>query len=140
LEASGLVIGSEEPRGDRPRTVFSLTEAGESALHDWLLDPDLTFELRNEGLLKLFFADSLTDEEAIDIVRAMRAQHEAKLAAIRRAGPSYRADRKGAYMAWRYGLGIQAWIVKWCEELERDLLEGRVPFEERKDELAASAR
>lgn len=139
LETLGLVSRSEEPRGDRPRSVYALTSAGEVALHEWLVDPELTFELRNEGLLKLFFGDALTDEEAIGVVRAMREQHEAKLARIRRAGLSYRADRRFAYIAWRYGLGIQRWIVEWCEELERDLLEGRVPFEDRTDELAASA-
>jgi PadR family transcriptional regulator, regulatory protein AphA len=140
LEANGLVSRSEEPRGERPRSVYSLTPAGEAALHRWLIDPELTFELRNEGLLKLFFADALTDEEAIGVVRAMRTQHQAKLAALRQADLAYRPEHKFAYIAWRYGLGIQAWIVKWCEELEHDLLEDRVPFEGREDELAASGR
>jgi DNA-binding PadR family transcriptional regulator len=140
LESNGLVSRSEEPRGERPRSVYSLTPAGETALHEWLLDPNLTFELRNEGLLKLFFADALTDDEAVGVVRAMRTQHEAQLAALRQADLAYRPEYKFAYIAWRYGLGIQTWIVKWCEELERDLLEGRVPFEDREDELAASAR
>lgn len=140
LEAHALVSRSEEPRGDRPRSVYSLTAAGEAALHEWLVDPELRFELRNEGLLKLFFADALTDEEAVGIVRAMRVQHEGKLAALRRLDVTYRADRKFSYITWRYGLGIQAWIVAWCADLERDLIEGRVPFEQRTDELAASPR
>jgi DNA-binding PadR family transcriptional regulator len=140
LEANGLVSRSEEPRGDRPRSVYSLTPLGAAALHEWLLDPELAFELRNEGLLKLFFADALSEEEALGIVRTMRARHEAKLAAIRAAGFAYREEYKFAYITWRYGLGIQAWIAAWCEELERDLLAGRVPFERRTDELAASAR
>lgn len=140
LEANELVSRTEDPRGDRPRSVYSLTAAGEAALHEWLIDPEHAFELRNEGLLKLFFADALSDEEAIDVVRAMRAKHEAKLAALRRVGLVYRPEHRFAYITWRYGLGIQAWIVQWCEELERDLVEGRVPFEGRTHELAASAR
>jgi PadR family transcriptional regulator, regulatory protein AphA len=140
LEAHELVSRIEDPRGDRPRSVYSLTAAGEAALHEWLIDPELAFELRNEGLLKLFFADALSDEEALGIVRAMRAQHEAKLAEIRRVGFVYNPEYRFAYITWRYGLGIQAWIVQWCEELERDLVEGRVPFEGRAHELAASAR
>jgi DNA-binding PadR family transcriptional regulator len=140
LEAQKLVVRSDEPRGGRPRSVYSLTPTGEAALHEWLIDPELVFELRNEGLLKLFFADALTDEEAIGVVRAMRTQHEAKLAALRQADLAYRPEYKFAYIAWRYGLGIQTWIVRWCEELERDLLEGAVPFEDREDELAARAR
>lgn len=140
LERQGLVARSEEPRGERPRSVFSLTPAGKRALHEWLVDPELVFELRNEGLLKIFFAGALTDDEAVGVVRAMREQHEAKLAAIRAAAPTYSPEYKFAYIAWRYGLGIQAWIVDWCAELERDLLEGRVPFEGRTEELVASAR
>lgn len=142
LESAGLLSRSEEPRGQRARSAYSLTEGGELALHDWLTESsDLTFELRNEGLLKLFFADALSTEEAIEVVRAMRAKHESILDGIRRARPPYRADRKFGYVTWTYGLGIHSWVVDWCTQLERDLLEGRVADEpEGSDPVAASAR
>ena len=142
LESAGLLTRSEEPHGQRARSVYSLTEGGERALHDWLNESsDLTFELRNEGLLKLFFADALSTEEAIELVRAMRAKHEVILDGIRRASPPYRADRKFGYVTWTYGLGIHGWVVDWCKQLERDLAEGRVPHEpEGSDAVAASAR
>ena len=59
LEDRGLVRGRPEPWGARPRTAYELTEAGEAALQDWLAsDEELVDEVRDEGMLKLFFSDS----------------------------------------------------------------------------------
>src|SRR5579862_5513458 len=59
LEEAGLVAGSAEPTGGRSRTVYQLTDAGRQALADWLeSDDDLLYELRDEGMLKLFFSGS----------------------------------------------------------------------------------
>ena len=128
LESAGLLSCAKSPRGGRARNVYSLTEAGERALHAWLTDPsESAFELRNEGLLKVFFADCLSDEEAIAVVRAMRAQHEAILDGIRRATPAYGPGRRFGYITWQYGLGLHGWIVEWCKQTERDLAEGRPP-------------
>jgi len=128
LESAGLLTRSEQPHGGRARNVYSVTEQGEQVLREWLTDhSDVTFELRNEGLLKLFFADALTTEQQIEVVRAMRAKHEAMLGGIRKATPPYQADRKFGYITWLYGLGLHGWVVDWCKQLETDLAEGRVP-------------
>ena len=126
LESAGLLRRAESPRGARARNVYSLTEAGERALHAWLTDPsESAFELRNEALLKIFFADCLSDQEAIAVVGAMRAKHEAILDGIRRASPAYAPGRRFGYITWQYGLGLHGWIVEWCKETERDLAKGR---------------
>jgi len=142
LESAGLLTRSEEPHGGRARNVYSVTEQGERALHDWLTGGSApTFELRNEQLLKVFFADALTTEEQIDVVRAMRAQHEAMLDGIRKATPPYRPGRKFGYISWLYGLGHHGWVVDWCKQLESDLAEGRIPHAlEGSDPVAARAR
>jgi DNA-binding PadR family transcriptional regulator len=128
LESEGLLTRSEEPHGGRARNVYTATDEGEQELHGWLTESaDPVFEMRNEGLLKLFFADSLNTEEQIEVVRAMRAQQEAILDGIRKATPPYRPDRKFGYIAWLYGLGIHGWTIEWCKQLEADLAEGRVP-------------
>ena len=128
LEAAGLLSRAESPRGGRARNVYSLTEAGDRALHAWLTDPsESAFELRNEGLLKVFFADCLGDEEAIAVVRGMRTKHEAILDGIRRASPGYGPGRRFGYLTWQYGLGLHGWIIEWCTQTERDLAEGRTP-------------
>src|SRR5215203_1659350 len=75
LSEAGLIVGSDSPTGGRRRTVYEITADGEEELRSWLRQKPRTFEMRDEGLLKLFFADALPREEALAIVRAMRAQH-----------------------------------------------------------------
>ena len=60
LERDGYVVGSDEPHGERPRRTYRLTDKGRAALDEWLSServPD--FEQRDEGLLRVFFADAL---------------------------------------------------------------------------------
>src|SRR3954468_8029837 len=58
LEEAGLVTGEGAPTGGRQRRPDSLTPAGEDALREWLVsDRDLVYEMRDEGLLRFFFAD-----------------------------------------------------------------------------------
>jgi PadR family transcriptional regulator, regulatory protein AphA len=76
LEDQGLVRGRPEPSGARARTAYELTEAGQAALRDWLAsDDELVYEVRDEGLLKLFFSDALPENRR-DNIRAMRALQE----------------------------------------------------------------
>ncbi len=50
--------------------------------------------MREEGLLKLFFADALPPEEAVEILRAMRA-HRLAVAAQLRAMEPMAAEKDG---------------------------------------------
>src|SRR5438067_10143487 len=57
LEQQGLIRGRPEPTGDRARKVYELTEAGVDALRDWLSSgEEPLYEVRDEGLLKMFFS------------------------------------------------------------------------------------
>src|SRR5688572_15584193 len=55
LAERGLIEPEAEAEGGRRRTTYRLTEAGHDAFAAWIRDPELTHELRDEGLLKLFF-------------------------------------------------------------------------------------
>ena len=57
LAAAGLVRSREEPRGDVRRRVYSLTPKGRRALDEWLAEPEEQYDVRDEGLLKLFFSE-----------------------------------------------------------------------------------
>src|SRR5580700_5514602 len=58
LEQEGLIASEPSPRGERKRTLYELTPKGEQELRAWVLEPgEFSFELRDLGLLKLFFAD-----------------------------------------------------------------------------------
>jgi PadR family transcriptional regulator, regulatory protein AphA len=121
LADADLIRGESAARGGRKRTVYHLTPAGRQALREWLLSPGLTYELRDEGLLKLFFADALSMDEALGLIRAKREQSEGVLATLRAVEPRAR-DRGGfAYRVWQGGYAIHSRTVEWCEAMEREV-------------------
>src|SRR5262245_46714684 len=75
LAEAGLVTGDSKPSGGRRKTVYSLTKAGRRELRDWLAIEPGELEMRDEGLLKLFFADAADPSVAIEILRAKRRHH-----------------------------------------------------------------
>ena len=77
---------STPPPAGGKRTVYEITADGEEELKAWLRQPPSTFEMREEGLLKLFFADALPREEAVEILRAMRAHRARRPRAAARDG------------------------------------------------------
>ena len=81
LAAQGLVEETREI-GGRRRRVFTITPAGVGALDAWLDRPSgAPTELRDLGLLQLFFADLATDEARLRLAEQQLAIHRAKLAA-----------------------------------------------------------
>jgi DNA-binding PadR family transcriptional regulator len=121
LEEHGLVRGRPEPSGERVRTVYELTDAGAAALQHWLAsDEEPLYELRDEGMLKLFFSDSLP-ERRIEIVRAIRTRQERKLAQLRSIEPFASKGPTGSYLTLQMGIGSTEWIIEWCEATERQL-------------------
>jgi DNA-binding PadR family transcriptional regulator len=123
LEEQGLIRGAPEPTGGRARVVYHLTEDGRKALHAWLAsDEEPLYELRDEGMLKLFFSDDLP-EKRIENIRAMRKRQERKLAQLRSLGAVENTGPKGPGLTLRLGLGHTQWFIEWCEEAERQLAE-----------------
>ncbi len=79
LEAVGLVTETRESEGRR-RRIFAITSEGLEALTTWLGRPvDAPTELRDLGLLQLFFMDLASDEAHLRLAEAQLAIHRAKL-------------------------------------------------------------
>jgi PadR family transcriptional regulator, regulatory protein AphA len=124
LEEQGLIEGQSEPTGGRARTVYALTDAGRAALQQWLApDPDLTFEVRDEGMLKLFFSDIGTPEQRIRNIRAMREAHERTLAQLSAHEEEASQMPEGPRLTLELGIRLHRGIVAWCESTERRLRE-----------------
>ena len=123
LAAAGLIEGEAAPRGGRARTVYGLTDEGRRRLEDWLAAPEARIDIRDEGLLKLFFADLLPGEAALALVRLRRAGHERVLDQLRQieSGPQFVGGRAYPDVVLSYGIGFHSWAVGWCEEMERRL-------------------
>ena len=123
LADAGLVKGEAAPRGDRARSVYRLTPAGRRRLKGWLAEPDFRVDIRDEGLLKLFFADLLPGDAALEIVRVRRAAHERTLEQLRQieSGPPFVGGQAYPDVVLSYGIGFHSWAVGWCKEMERKL-------------------
>ncbi len=84
LERGGLVVRRDDPHGARMRSSYELTQAGEEALLTWLRSPRFAPpQVRDERLLRLFFADALPRGDQIDLVARLRESDEAAAAWIR---------------------------------------------------------
>jgi PadR family transcriptional regulator, regulatory protein AphA len=125
LAEAGLIEGSESPQGERRRTVYRLTEHGEAALQAWLGSSPEVFEMRHEGMLKVFFADALPPRERVQRLRDMEAQHRAKVAALRAVEAGAEKDpNSSAYTVLRFGIEFNEWVAEWCERAASELDEG----------------
>src|ERR1700709_853646 len=124
LSEAGRGAGVDTPTGGRKRTIYEITADGEEELKAWLRQPPGTFEMREEGLLKLFFADALPREEAVEILRAMgdyrRTMHQ-QLVAME-PGAAAKPD-PFPLMVLRGGIELTAWFADWCERMEAQILD-----------------
>jgi len=121
LEGQGLVRGRSEPSGGRARTAYELTEAGAAALRRWLeSDAETVYELRDEGMLKLFFSDA-APAERMQIIRGMRERAERALAHLRSMEPHASAGPTGSYLTLQLGIGHSESTIDWCKATERRL-------------------
>lgn len=126
LSEAGLLVGSEQPTGGRRRTIYEITADGEEELRAWLREQPQTFEMRDEGLLKLFFADALPRQEAVEVLRTMRAQRlevNERLRAIKEMKLKGEVDDPFPLIVLEGGLEFTAWFADWCERMEAQLLE-----------------
>jgi DNA-binding PadR family transcriptional regulator len=118
LEDQGFVRGQPEPSGGRVRTAYELTEAGEAALRDWMgSDESLLYEVRDEGMLKLFFSDSLPDRR-LENIRAMRELQQRKLSQLEAIQQHAHGMHPGPRMTLELGISITQGIIDWCEAAE----------------------
>jgi DNA-binding PadR family transcriptional regulator len=121
LEEAGLVEGRSEPRGRRPRRVYEITPAGAQALREWLARPEaMPFELRDIGLVKLFFADTLEADDARGLLAAVRQRSADRVTTLREIEPAARvsADEGDVYplLTLRMGIAFHQAMVDVCDE------------------------
>jgi DNA-binding PadR family transcriptional regulator len=126
LERAGLLRGRSEPRGMRPRHVYAITGEGEAQLRAWLRrDEPMPFELRDIGLVKLFFADALDRSDALALLGSVRSRSEERIAALRAIEPAARSgeEQGNAYplLTLQMGIAFHQSMIDVCREFERKL-------------------
>ena len=116
LAERGLIQGSDESQGERPRTVYSITEEGRVALREWLGSGEQVHELRDEALLKLFFSGEASHEELVSVLETKREEHLDALERFREIEPmAAMSEQFGPLMVLRYGLAYNEFAADWCE-------------------------
>ncbi len=122
LAAAGLIEGEARPRGERKRNVYRLTPAGRKELRAWLRAEPQVFEMRDEGLLKLFFAGADSGGSAIGTLEAKRRKHEEVVERLREI-ESTGKPQGYAHLVLRYGIELNEWVADWCDRTARALEE-----------------
>lgn len=130
LAEAGLVEGTDKSHGKRARIEYDLTDTGRRALHSWLMAPSAGCEMRDEGLLKIFFAHELDRDEAIALLTMVERARLADLAELQTIGASMPPDADDfKYAALDYGIGLYEYVIDWCRrqraELEADETAGK---------------
>ena len=99
LEAAGWIEGSDGSRGGRARRVYAITAAGRGSCARGSRGRETRIELRDESLLRLFFADTLPRGDALGLLAARREGYARMLAYLRSLddgtgpGPAVRRPR-----------------------------------------------
>jgi DNA-binding PadR family transcriptional regulator len=125
LEADGYLSSEDKPQGARQRKVYRLTDRGRTALEAWLRNermPD--FEQRDEGLLRLFFADAVPLADAVELVRRLRRRAEAIDEDFRETIlPLATEHARGRFpvITAREGADYYAWRAAWFRKIEKEL-------------------
>ena len=131
LEKADLITGDDSSTGARPRTTFRLTAEGKRVAREWMRKPPEVLEIRDEGLLKLFFAGSIDAKRAAGVARECAAASRAKAAQLRAIaeqveetgtpeGAAATPDA-GSLTVLRYGIEASEWTAEWFDRAADDL-------------------
>ena len=127
LEEAGLVQRREDPHGRRARSAYEITKEGERALLAWLGSTrEAPIQFRDEGVLRLFFADALPGEDQLALVRRLRERASGAAKQMREEIiPLAEALEQGGTrfpaVVARLGADMYAYAEEWLARLETQL-------------------
>jgi DNA-binding PadR family transcriptional regulator len=102
----GLLSESREATGRR-RRLFCITAAGRGALQDWIRDAEpLPVEIRDPGLLKLYFAREVSREDVAELARVQQELHTRRLREYQRLLPTLERREGSAFARATLRLGL----------------------------------
>ena len=127
LEREQLVSKRDDSHGARVRSAYAITPEGEAALLAWLRsEREAPVQLRDEGLLRLFFADALPSEDQLALVRRLRLRAQGVASYMRSEGLPF-AETHEAHgthfpaIAARLGADLWSFTEEWLAKLEAEL-------------------
>lgn len=121
LAAQGYAEEEREPEGRRRRT-YHVTESGVGALRAWLRDTTATeVELRDAGLLKLYFGFLLNQTDVVALAERERDSHRRRLSQYRqiKADLEGMPDNQFALTTLELGLQYEQLSIEFWEGVAR---------------------
>lgn len=137
LESLGLVRGTTEYVGERPRTRYAITAKGRRELRAWVPTPGAGPVIEFEQLVKVFFAEQATKADLLGTLEGVRAWVEDQAAAVPGIPQEY-LEGRGRYperLPWLVLVGMflfeieqavdrwAAWAIDAVEDWPDDLRE-----------------
>jgi DNA-binding PadR family transcriptional regulator len=126
LEGLDLLLRHRDDRGARARAAYALTDEGEGVFLQWLGTPEIApMRIRDEGMLRIFFADVLAIADQLELIDRIRENYRTKGKEMRglaslAASPEFCAFRYPAVVA-AIGQDTFAHTVRWWNRLERQI-------------------
>jgi len=124
LAEAGLLTVEREQGGRRRRT-YAITAAGHDALRAWLGEPTPgSQELRDIGLLKLFFTEVASDEDLEALVREQIAAHRATLARYQWLWERFgdRPEYARRVLTLKAGFALEGAMISFWEQLAEEVV------------------
>ena len=126
LVADGLATAVREHVGQRPRTVYGITDAGRAQLRRWLDEPAAPRSGEFEAMLKVFFADAgsldqlgttlaAIEDEAADRLAEIAAMARQSLAGTTGFPQRLHLSAIGLRMQLEQETGVLRW-ARWARE------------------------
>ena len=124
LAELGFLRARTEPGRTRPRTHYELTDAGHSALTEWLARPAAMPRIQNEGIVKLLAADLSDDATIRASLSGLRAELDrayANLDVMERRAPSLPHRARYLKLINDYGRRSLDAQRDWLDAVEHEL-------------------
>jgi PadR family transcriptional regulator AphA len=118
---SGYDIKQAVDRTIRHFWAASYTGKGRRELRGWLTGHETRIELRDESLLRLFFADTLPRDHGLGLLAARREGYRAMLEYLRSLDDGTGPDPPFVDLVYRWALDYCEWGIEWCNRQERRL-------------------
>jgi PadR family transcriptional regulator AphA len=131
LEREGLVTRRADPQGARARSAYEITADGEAALLAWLRSTrEAPLQFRDEGVMRLFFADALQCEDQLALVRRLRqralsAETQMRREIIPLAQALEQTGTRYPALVAQFGADTYAYAAEWLARLEARLDDDR---------------
>ncbi len=143
LEGAALLTRRSNPHRGRGRSAYRVTKRGERALLAWLRSTDVApTQVRDEGILRLFFADALSREDQFDLIQRMRCNERDKSAQIETNAPLLGGEESQAthYPARVASFGADAFAFsdRWLERCQQRLEAAPPPDQPRRSAAPTS--